>query len=309
MEILSFFNEKIYPVLEDLEKKRKIIIRNGRLNQFLFVGVIVLFFIRGYNRTSHDNVPVQEYFITLSIIIFLAIVVFAMKPQLFLFGKDKVNKYKSGFKQDVVFAFLSTFNMNIKYKPCFKTSDNFLNRTHLFNKKITESIEHDGILGELTKTEFRFSQTLLYKNASVFFQGIIIVINQPSDYDGHIMINSDKLKSHDSFFEILKTDCFSIKSDYKDLKADAVFGRQIQLIADMHKKFGKKDIQATMTGNLLLIAIEQKKNIFDLSFRNVIKQKDFIYSNLTFLGNIMDFLQENDKLFASSVSEMNQNMA
>jgi hypothetical protein len=309
MELLSFLNEKIDPVLEALEKERKKIIWNGRRNQLIPLVLFAVYLAQRIRLTQGPAAYLNDAKSLIILFLATAVALLSMKPQLFVVPASKANKYKEKFKEDVIFAFLNLYNMHIEYKPCFKTSDNYLNHTHLFNKQITESIEHDGILGELTNTDFRVSQTLLYKNVSVFFQGLIILIKQPTDYGCQIMINSDKVKSHDSFFEIARTEYFTVKSNSADFKADSVFDRQIQLIEELHLKLNKHEINATMADNHLYLALEQKKNIFDLSFRNVIKQKDFICSNLELLGAIMDFIQENDKLFASSVSEMNQNMA
>ena len=112
--------------------------------------------------------------------------------------------------------------------------------------------------------------------------------------DKILLLEKEKeLERKHRYFKIAKTTYFSAYAENSQAKTDPLLEKRIALIEKLKSTTNAK-IKASFIDNHLFLAIEVKRNLFELTFEKVLKQKENINKDLELLSNIFGFVNELD---------------
>lgn len=276
----QFFNERLKPVLEEMESLRKRILERGKRNKLLLSGFGILLFLYTYtNVQAWADSPWEKFWMSALLIILLVSVYLAIRPELFLPQTDRSRLYKL-FVGSVIREMVRFLSPAFSFQPIYKTHIRQFEKSLLFPTRISAFKESYGIVGKVNDYELRISEIQLRNNLWISFQGWFMQIDKSFAFDDFVLFNTkasaDNLDKQQGWekYELTSTSVHrKPQGQYPD------FDRLDALVATHAFRLGRR-IQLSVVDKNLYLAIENETPFFDLSFRD---------DNHNFMGAYLDF--------------------
>ncbi len=288
----SFFNERMKPVLQEVEVLRKKVLEKGKRNKLFLSGFGILIFLYTYTAVQEwADTPMQKFWMSALLIIILVTAYISIRPEIFLPRNERNRIYKL-YTNGVVREMVRFINKTFNYHPIFKTNIRLFERSELFADKITAYQETYGIVGRIGENEIRISEVELRHDSSMMFQGWFAHFDKEILSDD-FAIFSDELSIKQwetkADFEQIAHDKFKIF--LKKGKKNALAKNFEKILAHYHSKIGQK-IQLAVVDKRLYLVIGNDTKFFQLSYRDDNNNYFGVYMDFNRMGVLTNFIEE-----------------
>jgi hypothetical protein len=291
----QYFNEKVVPELGYLETLRRSLLFKGRLIQFIIVGMFVIFAISGgINSRGSGSYSHGGWITMIAVSLLISSMVFLTGPQLFLRGRER-NSYRARFKGSVMLPLINILDPNCDYHPCFKTSERQIDKMLLFPQEMTDIIESDGIIGAFKSMDYRLSKLELRKSIARVFNGIHITLHQSHSYEvPTLLLGKGRHPERKGFKLQWENETFKIYTQHAAFKPDPFFER-CREVFEQYKPAAATAIHASFIGTSVFIIIEAPKARWEVGYRKLARQQQYIYRDLQLLNDVYNILHMLDE--------------
>ena len=313
-ELTTFYQNELYPILEDFEKKRKKL-----RTQLIFFFVIIIwnmatvyFFFFFGKENSFDILP------------FFIAGIFAIGSFLYKYIR---RDYRSEFKEKVIKPLIKELYPNLNYSANLHISKDIFNRSLLFSPPDLYN-GNDFILGLIDSTKIQFSDVHAQKEYedskgnkkhSTIFQGLFIVADFNKNFYGKTVVLPDVAQNtfgnmlgswlqskNMSRDELVKMDNYEFEKEFVVYSDDQIEARYILSPTYMekileYKKKSKEKLFISFVDNHLHLAIDYRKDLFEPTmFTSLLDDKvTHEYINTLHLAvSIVEELKLNQKLWS-----------
>ncbi len=272
--LIDFFDNKLQQKLNELDALREDINKNGRMNKVIFA--ILLVPCLGYSYYEiwvWAETIAQTNFLFLIILIIIALFLIFLKPYT-LVGKEKLQKFNSMFKNDIMKSSVKFIDSKLSYQPIFKTNKQLLLKSRLFSK-ITEHKENGGVIGEIDNCKIWISKLHIMKELKNTFNGLFVHLR----FDNEILINKYTSDINEG---IIKSNSIYLNTVVKDTELLNVFN-------DFQNQFGA-DIKISIVKKSVFFSFKHQGELFESSPKK--SNNDQIKDNIKFLNTMFLYLRK-----------------
>ena len=287
----EFYDAKLLPELEILDKERKQVDRRVLLIGLIAVILIVIIGRFRGSATSYFQILIGV----------LAFVIMSVSSK----------KYRLNFKNKIVLKIAAFVDENLVYSPeGFVSREEFTNSA-IFQKFCNNFTGEDHFKGKIGKTVIEFSEVVgRHKTTSgtgskrkehytTIFKGVFFVADFNKNFIGHTLVLPDtaekmlgklgqNLQAFSSRGELIKLEDPEFEKEFCVYADDQVEARYIlspslmQRIVEFKRKWNTK-VYLSFRDSKVYIAIKMDKNLFETRLFKSIVDYNFIEANIRFL--------------------------
>jgi hypothetical protein len=196
------------------------------------------------------------------------------------------------YKRGVIDLLLKQLDKDCEYNPLFKTSMKQLDKSHLFPADLSDQFEDDGILGRFGKMYYRISDMGLRKNFRAVFTGVLITLKTGLEVSRNtLLLEHGRHPRRKGFIHSGHTGRFDIYSEAGGSDPDPYL-EKLSLLLNCFWFPGICDMKVSFTGDDIFIALRVPRNLFEMSFRPLRKQKGQIREDLELLKDIFGLMRD-----------------
>lgn len=315
-EFKQFYEQKLQPQLENLDKIRKRYLFTTLRFTFYLIAVILLFFI----VLSQSWVPgfIKGIWIFVSIGLFIYIVYK-------LYKTNKNNEYKKLFKGEVIQPIVKFISDDLEYHPKRKIPKSLYRKSRLFLKDTDRFKGDDLIEGKIDKTVFHFSELhTQYKTTGNkgqthwhdIFKGIFFIADFNKEFEGSTVLLPNQIGGGFSFFKKIFglnrkeklveladpefTDNFTCYST-DDIKARYILTPALmERLNRFHKKYPDNRVALSFVDGQIFVAISYPHDLFEPSyFKSVVNydQMQSYFDDIRLVVEIVEDLNLNNRIW------------
>ncbi|MDB3904991.1 DUF3137 domain-containing protein [Crocinitomicaceae bacterium] len=318
-EFNRYYDDNLISKLRDLENERKKLLRPMIFLCLPFVGSVVIFFLNFFVLHFHH----LDRAIFVGAILINGTLGAVFLPRFFKLKKALKVKYKEEIIKEMVYF----IDPSLSYNSTSFISQSDFENSKLFIKGIDRYEGDDLVVGNIGKTEVRFSElNALYENNDndstkyvSLFKGIFFIADFHKDFAGETIVLPDtaeklfgKLGAMFQKMNVSRPDLVKLENpDFE--KAFVVYGTDqvetryiltpalIQRIMDFQKKSGK--IYLSFLYSKVYIAISLNKNLFEPPlFKSMLNYKivEDYFKYLMLMVNIVEDLDLNTRIWSKN---------
>jgi hypothetical protein len=288
----QFLNNKLRPVMSEIENLRVEIIENGKRNKLILSGLSILIYLYGYSwlqQWAHS--PTQKFLFSAVLIIVLVFVYIFFRPELFTSQSER-NRLYNLYKNGVLRESLRYINRTLNYQPLLKSQMRNYEKSKLFLRKITESKELHRISGEIAQHTINISEVQFRYNLMLTFQGWFIEFEEKLDIPNTIIstlnVEDEFLKSNFSGFKASKlNDCTLLTQTESFEKV----GELSLLLKDLRGEI-KSHVSISVIDGCAFMAIPNKFPFFTVSFRDENNNEESTYTDFAQTVTLFNYLEK-----------------
>jgi hypothetical protein len=306
-ELKEFYTNELSADLQQLDQKRKEVIRNT----IITIGVIALLGLIAFSAITLSGGPPQVVFFFLIGGVIISMIIF------YLIGKG----YKAEFKQRIIGKIVQFVEPGLSYHPQEKINEHAFKNSQLFTHRIDRYKGEDLVQGIMGKTQISFSELHAeYKTGSgkdsswhTIFKGLFFIADFNKDFQGQTLVLPDSAEKLFGGFgkmlqswnvgrpDLVKLEDPEFEREFVVYGNDQIESRYIlstnlmQRILDFKKKTGTK-IYLSFTGSKVFVAVPMNKNMFEPKY----------ISNLADFSPVLDYYRDLSQVI-SIVDDLNLN--
>jgi len=314
-ELTDFYYKKLYPILQELEKDRKII--NSKLISRCGITTFIAILIAVIFHKNHFN---TDSFVFLGVVYIIAIAIIY---------KTLIIDYTKKFKERIMRPLIYAIDKNLSYDPNSHVSSSHFRDAQLFQGKADRVLGNDLVRGKINGISIEFSDLTVQqvtdkndngdKNYKTLFQGLYIVSEFNKNFHGRTKVLPDAAQKifgdylghilQDTTYtaeKLVKMDSVAFEKEFVVYSNDQIEARYILTPTMMEKilelkKRAKRPVSISFINKNIHIAIEYNKDLFEPSvFHSLLEYKiamEYIQTLHLAIG-ITEELQLNQKLWS-----------
>ena len=304
----SFYDNKLLPVLQELEKVRlrirKNILRGGSVGLIVAIALYLI-------ASPNDFIPLM--FFLAGPVIIASIIGFA-------FSYKEHKNLKTTFKSKVIGEMVHFIEASLSYEPKKKISQQEYKRSKLFTRGYDRYKGDDYVKGKLGATQIEFSELhTQYETKDkdgksswhTIFRGIFFIADFNKNFKGETFVQPDLAEKMFGFMgsslqkinkskgDLVKMENEAFEKEFVVYASDQVEARYIlstkllQRIIDFKNKMGAK-MHVSFINSKMYIGISLRKNLFEVSYFKSLLKKEPIEEFYKYLDLCIGIAEELD---------------
>jgi hypothetical protein len=308
-----FYQQQLLPVLQRLESKRKIILRNISL-------LIVLFLAINFAGILLS----AAFYSAVYLFVFLGLSVVAG----FVFYFNKINSefygYRDGYKKQVIQSLINYIQPGLTYNPSGFLPQTEFKKSRIITSDFNRYKGNDYISGKIISTDVELSELHVQKEVKTkngssthtIFKGVFFVADFHKKFQGETYVLTDTLEktfgSLGTWFQknnfgrpdLVKLENVDFEKNFAVYSTDQIEARYILTPGMMEailnlKKLSNK-VQLSFIDEKVYIKLPLKKDMLESSVFKTVLDKQEMQSNYTYLKllfSIVDILDLNTRIW------------
>ncbi|MFN3917189.1 MAG: DUF3137 domain-containing protein [Flavobacteriales bacterium] len=312
----SFYEQQLLPVLQQLEQKRKTIVRS-------IILLIVLFF----------SINLMGVFLSIAfysvVFLFIFLAVSVVVSMIFYF--NKINKeyasFKDNFKKQVIKLVIDYVQPGLNYNPSGFLSQTEFKKSRIITSDFNRYKGNDYISGKIVNTDVELSELLVQKEVKTkngssthtIFKGVFFIADFHKKFRAETYVLTDTLEktfgSLGTWFQknnfgrpaLVKLENLEFEKHFAVYSTDQIEARYIltpkmmEAILDLKKLSNK--VQLSFLDEKVYIKLPLKKDMLESAVFKTVIDKQEMKSNYTYLKllfSIVDILDLNTRIWTKA---------
>ena len=293
----QFFEDKLEPVLSEIENLRLELLEKGKRNKLLLSGFGILIFLYTYTMVQEwADTAFQRFWMSAILIVLLVLVYLAFRPEFFL-PRSERNRMLNLYRNGIVRESLRFINRTFNYQPIFKTNIRTYEKSRLFVRKITEYKERNSISGQIAEANLRISEVELRNNLQVSFDGWFVQfetqIATPNSVITTLNVDNELSGSHFKGMQQHQQNGITILHSGSEMPANFT---ELATVLHQFKADMQTDISMSIFDGLVYLAIPQKTHMFLVSFRDDNRNSDNARRDVSTTIHLFNYLEKIGKI-------------